>query len=222
VKKSSEESEKEKETKIVMILIIFRSDKEMKSTTSGGGRRELVRDDEHTDSEDEDEDEFYDHDQVLSSSSPSTPTVGVGEIDELQRQFELAYNGNGGKLISYRQQQANCGGDVMKSKQGRRPVICTVIILFGFFCLVLFIITLVQYAHCHVFSASTASCHYSRIVSRLNDNLSALNRRFLTPFKRGSTPYYTGSTSWPIYQYNSTNLLIDPLFSWFFSQYQPH
>lgn len=168
----------------------------------------MVREDNHTDSED---DEFYDHDVVL----PSTPANSIltsspfADYSNLNKQFEARH-----QSISMK--------PIVKKK---RSIYFTITIIFIGFCLIMFIISVIQYVHCNLTLTNSIAnnCQYSRIVSRLNDNFVAMNRRLLSyvPLLGGTVNANYRWISWPIYSPNSTNMIVDPLFSWFFSQYEP-
>lgn len=174
----------------------------------------MVREDNHFDDSD---DEFYDHDQVLPatpepSSSPARP---FNDYSSLQRQFEdsSSTRPNGSTLKCY---TSSAVGGAKRRQQ--HSVFFTIIVVIVSVCVLLFIVTVIQYSHCRLTSTVTAQCQYSRVVARLNDNLSALNRRFVSLVGLESSYRWV---SWPIRSPNSNVLSLDPLISWFFSQYEP-
>lgn len=193
---------------------------------------------------DETEDEFYDHDQVLpvrSSATTSTTTfastlsstvdplyasngyASTLDYSNLSRQFETDIN-HADFNHFYNQHPASMKLSASLKRKQRRSMFMTITVLFVGVCFVLFVITIVQYSYCNLTSSSASiasgQCQYSRIVSRLNDNLSAINRRLWSVVSAGTGGYRW--VSWPIYSPNSNAIAVDPLFSWFFRQYEPN
>lgn len=172
------------------------------------------------------EDEFYDHDQILV---PNNKPVNNNYNDlinysNLNRQFDN-HNNNNNNNQYYKLNGGNNNPMIVVASGKKRRMFVTVTFMFVGVCLVLFVITIIQYAACNLTSSSEVvargQCQYSRIVSRLNDNLSSMNRRVLSVMGAG----HAGAArwlSWPIYSPNSSALVFDPLFSWFFKQYEPN
>lgn len=185
---------------------------------------ELISDDQHTfdytdDDDDDSEDQFYDHDQCYpstKSSRSSLPTSAAAAATAGDEDHNHIGNNNVRKqfnLVTY----MNCTTTTLGHKRPRRSIYYTITVLFIGVCIVLFIISLVQYTHCNLTSVSY--CHYSHIVTRLNNNIAAMNRRLLSYLPNHSYNWI----AWPIYSTaNTTNLTLDPLFSWFFNQYAPN
>lgn len=212
--------------------------------STGKLKLDLENDNNNTINDEDDDDKFYDHDQILStnnnttanSSSAVTPISSTDDVDlaittsthsidysNLNRQFETTMSANN-TYHTYNHNNNDLKSVEMK-KRRRRSMLVTITFMFVGVCIVLFAITIVQYSACNLTSSSVSiasgQCQYSRIVSRLNDNLSAINRRLWSVV--GSTGAYQW-ISWPIYSPNTSEspLSLDPLFSWFFRQYQPN
>lgn len=178
--------------------------------------------------ETDDDDEFYDHDIELSTFVPknqSPPPIlsTPSSYSSLNKQFEYANNNNNASTNKHYYQYNN--NHLLKppgeSKKKKKSIYYIITLVFIGFCFIMFVISIIQYGRCNLSAPVGTNCQYSAILTRLNDNFLAVNRRLLgyVPFMGGASSNYRW-ISWPIASPNSTNLSFDPLFSWFFSQYE--